>query len=149
LIEATVGGTVPEVRENHTEAFQGIAQILERAIQLNFSAGGRLPSQRFFPEEARHFPWEPLKPPRSGTPLVATGRFYASVRSEFDSDSASVFAGGNFADIRIPMIHQKGGMAGRNHSARIPARPFMVLTDHDMDQIADKFLEEFIISKNF
>ncbi len=124
MIEIRTIGQLPEIETDFSEAMEGVADLLQRAIQLNFTMGGR-PT-----------PWTPLKPPRSGTPLVATGRFYHSIQSSSGPTWAMVEAGRPDWDIRIPMIHQYGGWAGRNHASYIPPRPFMVLTDHDKKQIA-------------
>lgn len=126
MIELKVSGEIPEIESDFSSAMKGVADLMERAIQLNFSMGGR-PS-----------PWPALKPPRSGTPLVATGRFYRSIQSSHGPTWAMVEAGGNFNDVRIPMIHQYGGFAGRNLASYIPPRSYMVLTQHDLSQIAEK-----------
>ena len=144
MIELRLSGQLPELNMDFSDRMKDSAEVMERAIQLNFTMGGRPPA-RDWPIYGQT-PWEPLKPPRSGTPLVATGAFYNSVNGRSGNTWAEVGAGGNFGDIRIPAIHQFGGMAGRNRTARIPARPYMVLTDYDLDQLANIMMRQFIIT---
>ena len=146
MIELRLSGQLPELNMDFSDRMKDAAELMERAIQLNFTMGGRPPA-RGWPVYGQT-PWEPLKPPRSGTPLVATGAFYRSINNRSDKTWAEVGVGGNFNDIRIPAIHQYGGMAGRNRTARIPSRPFMVLTDHDMDGLAGIMMRQFIITTN-
>ncbi len=43
-------------------------------------------------------------------------------------------------------IHQFGGRAGRGHAAKIPARPFLVVQDDDLEEIKEiilDYLKEF------
>ena len=150
MIEGKITGTLPELNLDFRDRLREVANIMERAVQLNFTMGGRVPSPQYFPNVDGAIPWEPLQPPRGGTPLVATGRFYHSVRSESDTTSASVEAGSNFSDPRIAWVHQMGTeSAGRNHNVRIPARPYMTLTDFDIDKIKDVLMEDIIIRTNF
>jgi phage gpG-like protein len=141
LISVTITGTIPEVNTDLSEAMTEAADIMQKAIQLNFTMGGR------------PFAWEPLKPPRSGTPLVARGDLYRSVNSESGDSWAETRAGGNFANPAIPRaLHGRDWgtytMTGRNHASRLPARPFMILTDFDIEKIGDVILRDFIITKN-
>lgn len=115
-----------------------IADIMMNAVDENFIQGGR-PA------------WEPLKY-RDGKPLMVTRRLHGSITPWHDNDSAVV--GTNVIYARI---HNQGGKT-RPHEIRprnrralrfngrfatkvnhpgsdIPARPFLTLTDHDMDEI--------------
>ncbi|MDK4527295.1 phage virion morphogenesis protein, partial [Kingella kingae] len=40
-------------------------------------------------------------------------------------------------------IHNFGGMAGRNRKVRIPARPFLVLTNEDKQDLMDDVQDYF------
>jgi len=129
--------------DDFSPVFAKVADIMERAIQLNFTMGGRLPAVGYFDDVRGGIPWMPLKPPRSGTPLIATGRFYHSIDSNFGDDFAQVSAGGGMAwDARVPFVHQYGSRDGR-----IPARPYMILTEHDMDEIEEIIRGDFFITK--
>lgn len=141
MISVTITGTVPEVNTDMSERMVKVAEIAKRAIQTNFMMGGRPHA------------WEPVKPPRFGTPLIATGALYASIRSDSGPDWAEVAAGGNFGDVRIPMaLFGKGWgeftMTGRNLAARLPSRPAMILTEHDLTQMGDVILKDFIVQRN-
>ena len=43
-------------------------------------------------------------------------------------------------------IHQLGGVAGRGHKAKIPARPFLMVQDEDWSSIKDVIME-YLMSK--
>jgi len=153
LINGTITAQIPQVREDFSPVFDKVADIMERAIKLNFTVGGRPPASGYFDDVRGVIPWLPTKirgKRVGGTPLVASGRFAGSVEGDSGEDYAEVSAGGNFSDPRIPFVHQLGTLtAGRNRNVRIPARPYMILTDHDMSEIADTIMDEFIITKNY
>ena len=151
MIKAKHTEKFPTINTKPSEGFREVANIMERAIQLNFTMGGRPPAMQYFPNVRGAIPWEPLKPPRNGTPLVATGRFYASVGSESGPTSATAFAGGGvFPDARVPWVHLLGTeSAGRSHNVRIPARPFMTLTEFDIEKIKQVLMDDIIIRTNF
>lgn len=63
---------------------------------------------------------------RSNAPYK-TGALSNSIRVEEDAGQVLVIAGGKYggADIRYAAIQEFGGMAGRNHSARITGKHYM------------------------
>lgn len=62
-------------------------------------------------------------------PLVATGELAHSIRYQVSGNSVEIGTN-RFADTILngAAIHQFGGMAGKGRSVRIPARPFLPLT---------------------
>lgn len=62
-------------------------------------------------------------------PLIATGELAHSIRYQVFGNSVEIGTN-RFADAILngAAIHQFGGMAGRGRSVRIPARPFLPLT---------------------
>lgn len=62
-------------------------------------------------------------------PLVATGDLAHSIRHQVSGNSVEIGTN-RFADdiLNGAAIHQFGGMAGKGRSVRIPARPFLPLT---------------------
>jgi len=84
------------------------------------------------------------KPPPEGArtgyePLFLTGRLLASIQMAASKDGLSIgtnrrFPGGTKS---AGAIHQLGGLAGRNHTVHIPARPFLGMNEDDADRVAE------------
>lgn len=110
--------------QNRTSLMRSIAGTIESAVLQNFDQGGR-------PK------WLGLKY-RKGTPLVDTENLMGSINSRYDNDSAEVGTNEPYAP-----IHQFGGMAGRGRKVKIHARPFLVLTQQDKDDILEDAQEYF------
>ena len=66
--------------------------------------------------------------------LVKTGRLRRSIMGKISGKSISIFT-----DVPYAKIHNEGGRAGRNHSARIPRRQFM-----GVSQMLNKEIEHMI-----
>lgn len=72
--------------------------------------------------------------------LVQRGRLKNSVKSA--ADGTMVAVGSNLDYARI---HQKGGQAGRRKKVKIPARPYLGVSDSDqreIERLTAKFLKE-------
>lgn len=110
--------------QNRTSLMRSIAGTIESAVLQNFDQGGR-------PK------WLGLKY-RKGTPLVDTENLMGSITSRYNNDSAEVGTNEPYA-----AIHQFGGMAGRGRKVKIEARPFLVLTQQDKDDILEDAQEYF------
>lgn len=104
--------------QNRAPLMRSIAGTMESAVLQNFDVGGR-------PK------WLGLKY-RQGTPLVDTENLMNSITSYYDNDSAEVGTNEPYA-----AIHQFGGKAGRGRKVDIPARPFLVLTPQDEEDILE------------
>ncbi|HII3778982.1 TPA: phage virion morphogenesis protein [Pasteurella multocida] len=104
--------------QNRTSLMRSIAGTMESAVLQNFDEGGR-------PK------WLGLKY-RKGTPLVDTENLMGSITSRYNNDSAEVGTNEPYA-----AIHQFGGMAGRGRKVKIEARPFLILTQQDKDDILE------------
>lgn len=102
--------------QDRTPLMRSIAGTMESAVLQNFEVGGR-------PK------WLGLKY-RQGTPLVDTENLMNSITSYYDNNVAEVGTNEPYA-----AIHQFGGKAGRGRKVDIPARPFLVLTPQDEDDI--------------
>lgn len=106
------------VAQDRAPLMRSIAGTMESAVLQNFDVGGR-------PK------WLGLKY-RQGTPLVDTENLMNSITSYYDNDNAEVGTNEPYA-----AIHQFGGKAGRGRKVDIPARPFLVLTPQDEDDILE------------
>ena len=67
-----------------------------------------------------------------GRILQTQGDLAASITSKYDENSAIVGTNKVYAS-----IHQFGGDAGRNKKVKIPTRPYLKLTDEDLNQILE------------
>lgn len=113
ILERLVNAT-----QDCTPLMRSIANSMESAVLQNFDVGGR-------PK------WLPVKH-RKGTPLVDTENLMNSITSYYDNNTAMVGTNEPYA-----AIHQFGGKAGRGRKVDIPARPFLVLTTRDEEDILD------------
>lgn len=102
--------------ENNASLMRNIAGTMESAVLTNFDVGGR-------PR------WLGIKY-RDGSPLVDTENLMSSITSDYDKDVAIVGTNEAYA-----AIHQFGGKAGRGRKVDIPARPFLMLTPQDEEDI--------------
>lgn len=115
---ASILNKLANASQDHTPLMRSIAGTMESAVLQNFDIGGR-------PK------WLGLKY-RQGTPLVDTENLMNSITSYYDNNVAEVGTNEPYA-----AIHQFGGKAGRGRKVDIPARPFLVLTPQDEDDILE------------
>lgn len=115
---ASILDKLANAAQDRTPLMRSIAGTMESAVLQNFDAGGR-------PK------WLGLKY-RQGTPLVDTENLMNSITSYYDNNIAMVGTNEPYA-----AIHQFGGKAGRGRKVDIPARPFLVLTPQDEDDILE------------
>ena len=115
---ASILNKLANTAQDRTPLMRSIAGTMESAVLQNFDVGGR-------PK------WLGLKY-RQGTPLVDTENLMNSITSYYDNNIAMVGTNEPYA-----AIHQFGGKAGRGRKVDIPARPFLVLTPQDEDDILE------------
>lgn len=115
---ASILNKLANAAQDRTPLMRSIAGTMESAVLQNFDVGGR-------PK------WLGLKY-RQGTPLVDTENLMNSITSYYDNNIAMVGTNEPYA-----AIHQFGGKAGRGRKVDIPARPFLVLTPQDEDDILE------------
>lgn len=70
-----------------------------------------------------------------GKILQIKGDLAASITSKYDDNSAVVGTNKVYA-----AIHQFGGDAGRNKKVKIPARPYLKITDNNQKEIIDEIM---------
>lgn len=138
MIDMEINGTLPMVASDFSPVMEKIAERMARSVQLNFDLGGR-PG------------WVPLKGVQE-TPLVLTGRLRRSIYKESDATTSEVGSRG----VPYAGIHQFGGTIKhpgsskrqafrvgeewvvtnytRPHDIRIPARPYLVFQDSDIEE---------------
>lgn len=114
-----------------SEEMTAVAGIMLDAVEQNFEEEGR-------PER-----WHPLAEPtkeqrqelgfgRSHPILQREGTLAAANQADSSSTSAEVTNATEYGP-----IHHFGGKAGRGKKVTIPERPFMVLTDEDIEEILE------------
>jgi len=101
-------------------------------------------------------PWTPLKEAtkkqkaKKGYEKILQNRGHLAESIDFKASEDKLFLGTN---VEYAAIHQFGGDAGKNHSAKIPARPFLPIDENKEipRRIKEEILEavEFYIQKLF
>ena len=109
---------------------KNIAGIMADATEENFSQQGRPDKWQELAEstikkrkKAGHWP---------GQILQVEGRLATSITTQYDNESAIIGSNLDYA-----AIHQLGGQAGKNKSVSIPARPYLKLTNDDLEDILE------------
>lgn len=126
-----------------------IRNILLTSIDRNFSEGGRYGTENVFGGGSTR--WKPSgraqgqdsttvvkrdkagkfrKQKVGGQTLVDTGQLAASIQVHVVGNTVQIGTNKIYG-----AIHNYGGTAGRNQSARIPARPFLVIQNEDLEDI--------------
>lgn len=85
----------------------------------------RLISETSGPDGESWPPWAPGYVGK-GKMLFGDGKLANSIKIAFRSGSGSLYSNSVYA-----AIHHYGGMAGRNHASRIPARPYFGIGKQD------------------
>ena len=123
--------------ENLRPLMKNIAGIMSTATEDNFKDEGRPEKWVDLSETTKKQRQKIGKYP--GQILQVSGQLASSVSTAYDNDSAVI--GSNLA---YAAIHQLGGQTGKNKKTTIPARPYLKLTDDNIEEIFDeinKFLE--------
>ena len=115
---------------------KNIAGIFASATEDNFAEEGRPDKWIDLSEVTKKQRKKIGKYP--GQILQVSGQLASSVNTYYDDDSAII--GSNLA---YAAIHQLGGQAGKNKKVTIPARPYLKLTDDDLEEIMES-VEKYI-----
>lgn len=107
---------------------KNIAGIFASATEDNFAEQGRPDKWVDLSEVTKKQRKKIGKYP--GQILQVSGQLASSVNTYYDDDSAII--GSNLA---YAAIHQLGGQAGKNKKVTIPARPYLKLTDEDLEEV--------------
>ena len=123
--------------ENLRPLMKNIAGIMATATEDNFKDEGRPDKWVDLSETTKKQRQKIGKYP--GQILQVSGQLASSVSTAYDDNSAVI--GSNLA---YAAIHQLGGQAGKNKKTTIPARPYLKLTDDNIEEIFEEinnFLE--------
>ena len=114
--------------ENLRPLMKNIAGILAFSTEENFKNEGRPDKWTALSEITKNKRRELHKYP--GQILQVSGQLASSISTQYDDNSAVIGSNLSYA-----AIHQLGGQAGRNKKVKIPARPYINLTDDDFKEI--------------
>lgn len=137
-------GEVAEKLDDMTSIMGLIGEIVQSSVERNFEVGGRYKEPGSY--DGGPNKWvdlaEGTKKARArrghwpGPILQDTGRLAASFHYNAHEDSVEVGT-----NVEYAAIHEFGGTIqrtskkGKGYSIRIPARPFLVVQDEDLDEI--------------
>lgn len=123
-----------------TPAFEEIGEMLLASIERNFANEGRYSEPGSWRGGSKT--WDDLAASTiasraksghwPGRILQVSGQLAASMSSRADSTGVTVGTNKVYAGIQ-----NFGGQAGRGHKVTIPARPFVVVQDEDIDEAFD------------
>lgn len=114
--------------ENLRPLMKNIAGIFASSTEENFKEEGRPDKWTELAEITKENRKKKDKWP--GQILQIEGQLVSSVNTQYDDNSAVIGSNLDYA-----AIHQLGGKAGRNKKVEIPARPYLKLTDDDLEEI--------------
>ena len=123
--------------ENLRPLMKNIAGIMSTATEDNFKDEGRPEKWVDLSETTKKQRQKIGKYP--GQILQVSGQLASSVSTAYDDNSAVI--GSNLA---YAVIHQLGDQTGKNKKTTIPARPYLKLTDDNIEEIFEEinnFLE--------
>ncbi|MGN1276404.1 MAG: phage virion morphogenesis protein [Floccifex sp.] len=116
--------------ENLRPLMKNIAGILASSTEDNFREEGRPDKWVDLAESTKKKRAKQRKWP--GQILQVSGQLASSISTQYDDESAVIGSNLDYA-----AIHQLGGQAGKNKNVEIPARPYLKLTDDDLNEILD------------
>ena len=124
--------------ENLRPLMKSIAGIFASSTEENFKNEGRPDKWTDLSDVTKKSREKINKWP--GQILTVEGQLASSVTTQYDDDSAVIGSNKDYA-----RIHQLGGDAGRGKKVKIPARPYLALTDEDYEEIlheTEKYLKD-------
>ncbi len=129
---------IAQKTSNLRPLMKNIAGIMAYSTEENFKVEGR-PKWKDLSEKTKtarkktgHYP---------GQILQVSGQLALSVTTQYDDSSAVIGSNKVYA-----AIHQLGGQAGKNKKTTIPARPYLVVTDDDFEDILSQ-TQKYITEK--
>ena len=132
-----------------TPVMEEIGELIVSSVQENFNRGGRYSKPGSW--RGGNKKWKELAPStikerkRLGYYDKDTDSCEILVRTGELKDSITYDAGKDYVTVGTDKvyaaIHQFGGKAGRKHAAKIPARPFLVVQDDDLEEIKEIILD--------
>lgn len=113
-----------------------IAELSRSSIVRNFQAGGRYSEPGSIMGGTKKWKEKADKTPSI---LTHSTRLRDSIHPESDRDSATIAASSEYA-----AIHNFGGQTGRGRKVKMPARPFMVIQESDVENAKDLLVRHLL-----
>ena len=131
---------------DYTPILPAIRTIVDSSIQRNFQAGGRYGNDNIFGGGSQKWVQSRAAKLRHGRTLIKTSTLLKAIRPEvlFKNGKIDIIVNIN---LDYANIHQYGGVV--NHGAgsyRLPARPYIVLQNQDLEFIKN-VITKFLKSK--
>ena len=136
-----------EIKIDNQEVNQRLLELAQRGGNLrplmkNIAGIFAYSTEENFANEGRPDKWldlsERTKKQRKktghwpGQILQVSGQLASSISTYYDDESAIIGSNLDYA-----AIHQLGGQTGKNKSVSIPARPYLLLTDENFEEILE------------
>jgi phage virion morphogenesis protein len=122
--------------KNLRPLMKNIAGIMMDGVEENFDKEGR--PDKWTPLAKSTIKQRTKKAYWPGKILQMRGELAASITSKYDDNSAIVGTNKVYA-----AIHQFGGNAGRSKKAKIPARPYLTLSNYEINLIQKSIIKYF------
>lgn len=120
--------------ENLRPLMKNIAGIFAYSTEENFKNEGRPDKWQDLSEVTKKKRKEKNRWP--GQILQVEGLLASSVTTYYDDESAVIGSNSDYA-----AIHQLGGDAGKGKKVKIPARPYIKITDSEQQEILDETIK--------
>lgn len=130
MLNIEIQGKLPSLDGfEFSNTFEKVARYMELSIKRNFAEGGR-------PQ------WQAKK---DGSPshLYISGALFNTIGFEYGADFAEA---GAMALLPYSWVHQAGfsGVKKNGVFMNMPARPYVMFQDEDIDWIAEQFSEDIL-----
>ncbi|SFM68021.1 phage virion morphogenesis protein [Thermodesulforhabdus norvegica] len=132
---------------NLRPVMEEIGELIVSSVIENFEREGRYAEEGSWKGGSKR--WKRLSPVTEelrrrrghwpGKILTESGRLRSSIH--YSAGSNEVTVGTN---VVYAAIHQFGGKAGRGHKVEIPARPYLVVQDEDLEAIEEIIIDYLI-----
>ncbi len=129
---------IAEKTQSLRPLMKNIAGIMSYSTEENFKNEGRPDKWTDLAESTKKQREKKKKWP--GQILQVEGKLAASINTFYDDDSAIIGSNLDYA-----AIHHLGGQAGKNKKVKIPARPYLYLSDDNFKEIlqeTEKYLKD-------
>ncbi len=138
-----------------TPVMRNTGELIKTSVKRNFEVGGRYSEEGSWRGGTQ--PWQPLSiatlfAGKAGRYVAKSGKYRKGVEERFKNRHILIKRGrlmksvnyqASKSGVRVgsnvvyAAIHQFGGQAGRGRKVSIPARPYLVIQDTDMQRIKD------------
>lgn len=158
-------GQLQKRTSDMTPVMRGIGELIKTSVKRNFEVGGRYAEEGSWRGGSRT--WLPLSlatlfAGKKSKYVTKTGKYKKGVEEKFKGRHTLIKTGRLMKSINYQAskdrvrvgsnvvyaaIHQFGGQAGRRRKVHIPARPYLVIQDADLQRIQNNLEKYFVEGK--